>query len=142
MKDNPLRVFRGDYRADRVGDKFKVNRTTSGRFYFTDDPEIASKYSEGIRQAGPGNDQSRLVLIDSPAPHQHVRWRWHQAPEIYFRSCSPVMTQRACSCFSHSRELVWSECVLPPAYSTTQCFVSNATASSGELCSMETLSIW
>jgi len=47
MKDNPLRVFRADYRADRVSDKFKVNPTTSGRFYFTDDPEIASKYSEG-----------------------------------------------------------------------------------------------
>jgi hypothetical protein len=44
---NPLRVFRGDYRADRVSDTFKVNRSTSGRFYFTDDPEIASKYSEG-----------------------------------------------------------------------------------------------
>jgi hypothetical protein len=49
MKDNPLRVFRDDYRVDCVSDKFKVNRTTSGRFYFTDDPEIASKYSEGSR---------------------------------------------------------------------------------------------
>ena len=41
----PKVVYRGDYRADRVGDKFKVNRTTSGRFYFTDDPAIASNYS-------------------------------------------------------------------------------------------------
>lgn len=44
----PQRVYRGDFRADRIGDTFKVNRTTSGRFYFTDDPEIASRYSEKV----------------------------------------------------------------------------------------------
>jgi ribosomal protein S18 acetylase RimI-like enzyme len=43
---SPLVVYRGDYRADRIGDKFKVNRSTSGRFYFTDNPEIASSYAQ------------------------------------------------------------------------------------------------
>jgi hypothetical protein len=42
---DPKIVYRGDYRADRVGHSFKLSRATSGRFYFTDDPEIASRYS-------------------------------------------------------------------------------------------------
>ncbi|HEV7523016.1 MAG TPA: 2'-5' RNA ligase family protein [Candidatus Angelobacter sp.] len=44
---SPMPVYRGDYRGDKVGNKFKVNKATSGRFYFTDDPEIASKYATG-----------------------------------------------------------------------------------------------
>lgn len=44
-KGEPLPVYRGDNRSDRVGNKFKANKATSGRFYFTDDPEVASGYA-------------------------------------------------------------------------------------------------
>jgi len=44
---NPLRVYRGDYRGDKIGPAFKVSKANSGRFYFTDDPDIASNYSTG-----------------------------------------------------------------------------------------------
>jgi hypothetical protein len=43
----PQVVYRGDYRGDKIGNTFKVNKSTSGRFYFTEDPEIASKYATG-----------------------------------------------------------------------------------------------
>lgn len=43
----PKVVYRGDYRADRVGKKFSTQLATSGRFYFTEDPEIASRYAVG-----------------------------------------------------------------------------------------------
>jgi hypothetical protein len=42
----PKVAYRGDYRGERIGAKLKVSRATSGRFYFTEDPEIASKYAE------------------------------------------------------------------------------------------------
>lgn len=43
----PLVVYRGDYRADKIGATPKVNKATSGRFYFTSDPKVASSYAEG-----------------------------------------------------------------------------------------------
>lgn len=44
----PLVVYHGAQRPDRIGVKFKKNRATSGPMqYFTDDPTIASSYSEG-----------------------------------------------------------------------------------------------
>lgn len=44
----PLRVYHGTMRADRVGDTFKKSRATSGpSAFFTDDPEIAGKYATG-----------------------------------------------------------------------------------------------
>jgi hypothetical protein len=43
----PKVVFRGDWRGDKLGDKFKVKLASSGRFYFTEDPAIASSYSVG-----------------------------------------------------------------------------------------------
>jgi hypothetical protein len=45
--DKPLVVFRGDNRGDAVGNTLKKSRSTSGRFYFTDNPAVASKYAEG-----------------------------------------------------------------------------------------------
>ncbi len=42
----PQVVFHGTGRADRIGDRFRKARATSGPMqYFTDDPEIASSYS-------------------------------------------------------------------------------------------------
>lgn len=42
----PKVVFHGAKRADRVGNRFRKDRATSGPMqYFTDDPEIASNYS-------------------------------------------------------------------------------------------------
>lgn len=40
-------VFRGDFNAGRLGSRFLKNRATSGRFFFTEDPAIASNYAEG-----------------------------------------------------------------------------------------------
>jgi ribosomal protein S18 acetylase RimI-like enzyme len=41
------RLYRGDFRADKLGTVFKKGRATSGRFYFTDDPDVAGKYATG-----------------------------------------------------------------------------------------------
>lgn len=48
MKGSKVRhvLFRGDFRGDRLGSRLRKDRSTSGRFYFTDDPDIASKYGE------------------------------------------------------------------------------------------------
>lgn len=43
----PVVVYRGDYRADKVGSSFDVNKTVSGRFYFSEDPKVASSYATG-----------------------------------------------------------------------------------------------
>lgn len=43
----PKIVYRGDFRADLIKGRFQKNKTTSGRFYFTEDPEVASSYSTG-----------------------------------------------------------------------------------------------
>ena len=45
----PLVVYRGDYRVDKVGQEFKsveVEEGGSGGIFFTDNPDIASSYSE------------------------------------------------------------------------------------------------
>jgi hypothetical protein len=42
----PLVVYRGDFRADKIGTTPKISKVTSGRFYFTSDPDVASKYAE------------------------------------------------------------------------------------------------
>lgn len=45
---NPLRVFHGSQRPDRIGAVFLKSRATSGpSAFFTDDPEIASNYAKG-----------------------------------------------------------------------------------------------
>lgn len=45
---NPLRVYHGTRRPDRVGLRFRKSRATSGPMaYFTEDPEIASGYATG-----------------------------------------------------------------------------------------------
>lgn len=44
---SPRVVYRGDFRADKVGATLKKSRATSGRFYFTEDPSVASGYAEG-----------------------------------------------------------------------------------------------
>ncbi len=45
---DPLRVYHGTMRADRVGDKFLKSRATSGpSAFFTDSAEIAGKYATG-----------------------------------------------------------------------------------------------
>jgi hypothetical protein len=44
--DNPLPVYHGAGRPDRIGNRFRKTRATSGPMaYFTDDPEIASNYA-------------------------------------------------------------------------------------------------
>lgn len=44
----PKMVFHGSSRGDRIGDKFKKSRATSGPMaYFTTDPQIASNYATG-----------------------------------------------------------------------------------------------
>ena len=46
----PLVVYRGDYRADKLDNQFKVveyDEGGSGGIYFTSDPEVASGYSQG-----------------------------------------------------------------------------------------------
>lgn len=45
---NPLPVYHGTSRPDRVGNRFKKSRATAGPMaYFTDSPEIASSYASG-----------------------------------------------------------------------------------------------
>lgn len=45
---NPLPVYHGSARPDRVGSTFRRSRATSGPMsYFTDDPQIASGYATG-----------------------------------------------------------------------------------------------
>jgi hypothetical protein len=46
-KGNPKMVFRGDFRADLIKGRFLKGKSTSSRFYFTEDPEVASNYSKG-----------------------------------------------------------------------------------------------
>ncbi len=41
----PEVLFRGDFRGDKINGKFKKNKLTSGGFYFTDSPDIASQYT-------------------------------------------------------------------------------------------------
>jgi len=44
----PKRVYHGTKRPDRVGSRFRADRATSGPMsFFTDDPEIGSKYATG-----------------------------------------------------------------------------------------------
>lgn len=45
---NPKRMYHGTARPERIGSKFLPSRATSGPMaFFTDDPNIASKYAEG-----------------------------------------------------------------------------------------------
>lgn len=45
---NPMTVFHGTARPDRIGSRFRKSRATAGPMaYFTDDPEIASNYAKG-----------------------------------------------------------------------------------------------
>lgn len=47
-KGQPKRVYHGAARPDRIGTRFRKSRATSGPMaFFTDDPAIASNYSEG-----------------------------------------------------------------------------------------------
>lgn len=47
-KGNPLVVYHGSRRPDRIGSKFLKSRATSGPMpYFTDSPELAGKYATG-----------------------------------------------------------------------------------------------
>ena len=49
-KGNPLRVYHGTKRPDRIGTRFMKSRATSGPMpYFTDSPDIASSYATGKR---------------------------------------------------------------------------------------------
>lgn len=44
----PLAVYHGTQRPDRIGDRFQAKRASSGPMaYFTDNPDIASKYATG-----------------------------------------------------------------------------------------------
>jgi hypothetical protein len=46
----PLRVYHGSKRPDRIGNQFKASRATSGPMsFFTADPQMGSKYAEGKR---------------------------------------------------------------------------------------------
>jgi hypothetical protein len=46
----PLRVYHGTRRPDRVGNRFRKSRATSGPMsFFTDDPEVGSGYSQNKR---------------------------------------------------------------------------------------------
>lgn len=46
-KGAPKTVYRGDFRGDEVNGSFKKGVQTSGRFFFTEDPAIASNYATG-----------------------------------------------------------------------------------------------
>lgn len=57
---NPIVVYHGTKRPDRVGGIFKKSRATSGPMaYFTDDPQIASGYATG-------KQDTSLALEDTP----------------------------------------------------------------------------
>ncbi len=82
----PLRVYRGDFRGDLLGDKFKVNKSTSGRFYFTDDPAIASRYAQDKP------DHKRIEENDTMASwfkfpkHRYPREKWiPNLIQVWFR---------------------------------------------------------
>lgn len=87
---NPLRVFRGDYRADRIKGGFKPGRGVAGRtLYFTDDPEIASGYANKFDEQHYENNQNYGNWFRFPG-HRYPRERhdpdlkqlwWRLTPE-------------------------------------------------------------
>ena len=63
---SPLRVFRGDARGDKLSPSFNPAKATSGRFYFTSDPEIASNYSTN-KPYVPEEDEDYYAWFKFPA---------------------------------------------------------------------------
>jgi hypothetical protein len=63
----PLVVYHGTARPDRVGEKFDPRRATSGPMaFFTDDPEIGSRYAEG--------KQDTSLAYDEPDAGMYENW--------------------------------------------------------------------
>ena len=56
---NPLPVYHGTGRPDRVGTRFRKARATAGPMaYFTDDPEIASNYAQAKADTSIGDEET------------------------------------------------------------------------------------
>jgi hypothetical protein len=55
----PLPVYHGTARPDRIGSRFRKTRATAGPMaYFTDDPEIASNYAQGKPDTSLGDEDT------------------------------------------------------------------------------------
>jgi hypothetical protein len=84
----PKMVFRGDYRADRLGNSFKLGRSTSAHgFFFTDSPEVASSYaiskpdSAAVEEASDYSDRFRLKVKGQRTPARLDQLRFHTTAE-------------------------------------------------------------
>ena len=74
-QNQPKRVYRGDFRVDIVGARFKKSKTTSSRFYFTEDPEVASSYATG-KQFIEETDYSQWYKIGEGKKKYDLREAW------------------------------------------------------------------
>jgi hypothetical protein len=90
----PLPVYHGTARGDRVGTRFRKSRATSGPMsYFTDDPEIASGYAAGKADTShdPDVDYENWVNIYFGKKSLPLPQAWWQLDDQQRR----VLTQRA-----------------------------------------------
>lgn len=84
----PVRVYHGTQRPDRIGNRFRKNRATSGPMsFFTEDPELASSYATGKQDTSLYNeDQNYETWFKAKVPGQRTRvsvdrmW-WHLSQE-------------------------------------------------------------
>lgn len=88
-KGNPLRVYHGSSRPDRVGKYFDPKRAKSGPMqYFTDSPEIASSYAMSKRDTSieDETDYKQRFLIKIPGSRKPISifepYFWHTLPSI------------------------------------------------------------
>lgn len=85
---NPLRVYHGTQRPDRIGNRFRKSRATSGPMqFFTESPEIAGGYATGKRDTsleGPESyfDQFKFKPVGSRSEVSIDRaWHFISGPE-------------------------------------------------------------
>lgn len=86
-KGEPVTVFHGSQRPDRIGKKFDPRRATSGPMaFFTEDPELGSKYAEGKRDTSleAPSDYAAWFKYKPQGSRSEVdidRAWWHLSPE-------------------------------------------------------------
>ena len=90
---SPMRVFRGDARGDKLSPSFNPAKATSGRFYFTSDPEIASNYSTS-KPYVPEEDEDYYAWFKFPAYKRSNREKYAPNLNNIWYYLSPEEKQR------------------------------------------------
>lgn len=82
-KGEPLVMYHGANRSDRINNVFDPARATSGPMqYFIDDPEIASNYSEGKQDTSleMPEDYADWFKVEIKGESKNIEKAWHSLP--------------------------------------------------------------